>query len=146
MAEEEEKPKTFIPRRWPNVMDLLRAIWVEFEMDFDGEITITIPEDHLSEQVADNLEKILKCWKGNLESQYRSQCEEAIRVYVGGPMHNKPISWESKGTIMCHRVARAKWATYEVRYSGGRACFLGYAHSEFKAKKRDIYEPARKAQ
>lgn len=110
----------------------LESIGFTFELDWDGELTMSYPENMDGLTVANalaeqgtHITKNLKGWAA-LDR----------RQLLGGPFNGRAHG-HREGTRIPMPVRRGRWAVYVVA-ADGRAWFRGYATSEAKARWLDL--------
>ena len=123
------------------LIDFAEALGVEFSMDWDGEVVMEYPDEIDAEKLVTFLGDNGKL----LGNQFRTRCDLARRVFVGGPLNGQrtPLSCCRSRSYWAHRCKRARWAVYRMQ-ADGRAFFVGYATSAAKAKRGEVCQPAAK--
>lgn len=135
------------------LLRFLESLGVEFDMDWDGEVTMTVPEAVSCAEI----EQALKPFGKRLREQVRFRAKQQRSVFVGGQLNGREVSWQGPGRCGCghrmgnggygywirHRLARGRWEVYE-EVPDGRAFFRGYATSERKARHGEITATAAK--
>lgn len=119
------------------LLKFLEQLGVTFEMDWDDEVIIEVPEDLEAADVM-NAIKSEPFGKDLSESVvYRAKASRA--VFVGGMLNGKRTGWIGLRQWFANHVKRGRWEVYE-RVNDGRAFFRGYATSQAKAKRGEINE------
>lgn len=120
------------------LLDFLEQLGVTFEIDWDNEVIIKVPEDL---QAADAMKVIANVrFEKHLARTVTFRAQRARSVYVGGRRNGERVGlcWGNR-TWIANRVKRARWEAYELSRDG-RAFFRGYATSQAKAKRGEIAE------
>ena len=135
------------------LLRFLESLGVEFDMDYDETVSVTVPESVSRAEI----EEAVKPFGKQLTEQVRYRAERQRSVFVGGQLNGQEVSWQGPGRRGCgHRMAngsyaywityrlkRGRWEVYEEVRGDGRSFFRGYATSERKARHGEITEEAR---
>jgi hypothetical protein len=135
------------------LLRFLESLGVSFDMDWDEEVTITVP----GAVSCVELEQALKPFGKQLSQEVRYRAKRQRSVFVGGQLNGREVSWQGPGRRGCghrmagggyaywirHRLKRGCWEVYE-EVLDGRAFFRGYTTSERKARHGEITEQARR--
>lgn len=121
------------------LLDFLEQLGVTFEMDWDNQVIITVPDELKASDVLKLIEQ--ECFGKHLARAVKFRAEVDRAVFVGGLRNGDPICLFGIRWV-ANRVKRGRWEVYEL-VSDGRAFFRGYAASEHKAKRGEITEKQR---
>ena len=139
------------------LLEFLESLGVEFEIDWDDEVIITVPREGISYA---EIEQALQPVSKRLVNQARYRAKARRSVFVGGTLNGQEVESRTHGirSEWCHRMADGKlghrirrrikrgcWEVYEQGDTDGRAFFRGYATSEQKARKGQLREASRPA-
>lgn len=133
------------------LLRFLESIGVRFDMDWDDEVTMTVPEAVFCADI----EQALGPFGKQLSQQVRSRAQQQRSVFVGGQLNGQEVSdrtWGVRsgyghrivngggyGYWIRHRLKRGYWEVYE-QVPDGRAFFRGCTTSERKARRGEITE------
>ena len=111
----------------PFDLDFLREIGIEFEVDWDGELSIKFPQD-----TPQRIISIIDYFKPCIEKRLKSDNKVEQHCFVGGPLNGQRyFKYLRINRPYCRRIQRAEWAVYVVKsHSDPRAWFAGIATSE----------------
>jgi hypothetical protein len=131
------------------LLQFLEALGVTFEMDWDDQVIIEVPEEISYGQIAQAIEPFGK----RLGEEVRFRAKQRRSVFVGGSLNGQEVdgralrikSWCShtmpngrQGYWIRYRIKRGCWEVYEQGSADGRAFFRGFATSEAKAKRGEV--------
>lgn len=137
------------------LLEFLESIGFAFHLDWDGELEIEYPEELTIEQFATELGN--KC-RQDLRACLLARERLARSRFYGGPYDGQGHMrrWYVHGCVgtdgklrpitdyfLAMRHERARWACYRL-LRDGRAYFVGYAKSEQKARRGEVFEKPRK--
>lgn len=114
------------------LLEFLKGLGVRFDMDWDEEVTLTVPETVSSDEISHALQP----FKERLCDEVRSRAKRQRTVFVGGSLNGQMIgAWQClvptihpDGTThhwIVHHVARGRWEIYDQECYMGRAFFRG---------------------
>ena len=119
------------PVEYLSELTLLEELGAKFELDWDNELLVTVPDSEVGEAIAPIIER---CTKQLTRYVFNRAASMKRRCY-GGPLNGRE---HGHCSLFCERFAwresRAKWAVYELM-EDGRAYFKGYASSEQKGRR-----------
>lgn len=127
------------------LLNFLETLGLEFDMGWDDEVTITVPDVVL----AGNLRQALEQFEKRLGDEVRHRARRQRSVFVGGSLNGQVIddgrcvapTRHLDGTThhwIAHHLARGRWEVYDQEGYDGRAFFRGYATNKRKAKRGEI--------
>jgi hypothetical protein len=115
----------------PFDLDFMRALGFGFAEDWDGQVTITAPEEI---EVGDVI-KLMTPFHQGIKTRLYFEGQRAKSVFVGGPLNGKDCGM-MRSPFLCH-LERGKWVVYKRNYSitnDPRAWYMGKAKNKKEAR------------